>query len=72
MAPRHRTNTRPGAMQQAREELRHLLLVLQEERKIYERRLRHLEEELAWVRRRQAELARETALNHDTEAKTDA
>jgi hypothetical protein len=52
VAPRNRHHFRSGERGQAAEELRRLLVVLEEERRLFLRRVKSIDEEIAWVRRR--------------------
>jgi hypothetical protein len=52
VGPKNRHHFRPGEKGQAAEELRRLLVVLVEEKQLFLRRVKVLEEEIAWVRQR--------------------
>jgi site-specific recombinase len=52
VGPKNRHHFRPGEKGQAAEELRRLLVVLEDEKRLFLRRVKVLDEEIAWVRQR--------------------
>jgi hypothetical protein len=50
--PRNRHHFRPGEKGQAAEELRRLLVVLEDEKRLFLRLIKSVDKEIAWVRQR--------------------
>jgi hypothetical protein len=52
VGPKNRHHFRPGEKGQAAEELRRLIVVLEDEKRLFLRRVKSIDEEIAWVRQR--------------------
>jgi hypothetical protein len=52
VGPKNRHHFRPGEKGQAAEELRRLIVVLEDEKRLFLRRVKSIDEEISWVRQR--------------------